>query len=236
MKILAIESSSQIRSVALCEGVTGGAQAFQVLASIESVSERGGRFASLIDEVLSQASVNRSEVGEIAVGVGPGSAAGIRSTLAFARGWEVARGIPLTGVSSVWAVAAQSQKEGIEGDIMVVLRGPLGKFYHATFQISPSTIVERSSLALADISNLPDRLDSGRRVVGPDLAALIAQLDPSGEGECHKYNTSKISPMADAVARLAWHRVSGAIMPSEPLNLVTPKFVKAPPPREIPGL
>ena len=71
MKILALESSSQIRSVALCEGVTGGGQAFHILASIESVSERGGRFASLIDEVLSQANVNRSDVEEIAVGVGP---------------------------------------------------------------------------------------------------------------------------------------------------------------------
>jgi len=236
MKILAVESSSKIRSVALCEGVTGEVQAFHVLASIESVSERGGRFASLIDEVLSQASVNRSEVEEIAVGVGPGSAAGIRSTLALARGWEVARGIPLTGISSVWAVAAQSQTEGIEGDTMVVLRGPLGKVYHADFQISPSSIVERLPLALDDISNLPDRLSSGCRVVGPDLAPLLAQISHSDGEACHEYKTSKISPMAVAVARLAWDRVAGAIVPAEPLNLVTPQFVKAPPPREIPGL
>ncbi|MBT5705361.1 MAG: tRNA (adenosine(37)-N6)-threonylcarbamoyltransferase complex dimerization subunit type 1 TsaB [Verrucomicrobia bacterium] len=236
MKILALESSSQIRSVALCEGVTGGGQAFHILASIESVSERGGRFASLIDEVLSQANVNRSDVEEIAVGVGPGSAAGIRSTLAFARGWEVARGIPLTGVSSVWAVAVQCQTEGIEGDTMVVLRGPLGKFYHAAFQISPSSVVERLPLALDDISNLPDRLSSGCRVVGPDLAPLFAQISHSDDRERYENKTTKISPMAVAVARLALGCVAGAIVPAEPLNLVTPQFVKAPPPREIPGL
>jgi tRNA threonylcarbamoyl adenosine modification protein YeaZ len=236
MKILAIESSSQIRSVAVCEGITGGTPAFHVLASIESVSERGGRFASLIDEVLSQVSVSRSEVGEIAVGVGPGSAAGIRSTLAFARGWEVARSIPLTGISSVWAIAAQSQTEGIDGDTVVVLRGPLGKFYHATFQISPSTIVERIPLALDDISNLPDRIGTGCRVVGPDLAPLLAQISNSSEGERHDFKISKISPKAASVARLASHRVSGATVSAEPLSLAMPEFVKAPPPREIPSL
>ena len=236
MKILAIDSSSKIRSVALCEGSRDDTSSFHVLASIQSASERGGRLASLVDDVLTQANVKRSEIDEIAVGVGPGSAAGIRSTLAFTCGWEVARGIPLTGISSVWAIATQCQAEGIKGEVSILLRGPLGKIYHAVFQISAEAIIEQRPLQVDAQSTLSDRLKPGGRVVGPDQAELLNQISETNRASYEEYECFTVSPMATGVAHLAWQRVSGAIVPAEPLNLVTPEFVKAPPPREIPGL
>ena len=70
LKILGMDSSSRCRSVALCEAGDGTDGAFKVLASVGAASMRGGRFASLIDEVLSEAGCAVDEVDELALGVG----------------------------------------------------------------------------------------------------------------------------------------------------------------------
>nr|WP_255561618.1 tRNA (adenosine(37)-N6)-threonylcarbamoyltransferase complex dimerization subunit type 1 TsaB [Pseudohoeflea sp. DP4N28-3] len=63
------------------------------------------RLPGLVDEVMTAASVGYPEIQRIAVTIGPGSFAGIRVGVAFARGLALALAIPSIGISSLRAIA-----------------------------------------------------------------------------------------------------------------------------------
>ncbi|MBO36040.1 MAG: tRNA (adenosine(37)-N6)-threonylcarbamoyltransferase complex dimerization subunit type 1 TsaB, partial [Verrucomicrobiales bacterium] len=87
MKILALEFSSRHRSV----GITEGAQA---LSRVETDEVRQSPL-TLIDRALNEANLPRESISTIALGTGPGSYTGIRSAIATAQGWQLARNINL---------------------------------------------------------------------------------------------------------------------------------------------
>jgi tRNA threonylcarbamoyladenosine biosynthesis protein TsaB len=60
----------------------------------------------LLMELLAEAGIGFADLGQIAVGVGPGSFTGIRIALAAARGIGLAASLPVVGVDSFSAVAA----------------------------------------------------------------------------------------------------------------------------------
>jgi tRNA threonylcarbamoyladenosine biosynthesis protein TsaB len=64
-----------------------------------------GKLLLLVEEVLNEAGASWDDVERIAVGVGPGSFTGLRIGIATARGLAQARNLPLTGVSSLAALA-----------------------------------------------------------------------------------------------------------------------------------
>jgi tRNA threonylcarbamoyladenosine biosynthesis protein TsaB len=65
----------------------------------------GGRLLGAAEEALAAAGVGWDEVTRLAVGVGPGSFTGLRIGIATARALAQARSIPVTGVSSLEALA-----------------------------------------------------------------------------------------------------------------------------------
>src|SRR5262245_46179032 len=106
MKILAIEFSSESRSVAVLD-------ATNVLGQAAEVSSRSSQAFGLIERALEQAGLDREQIECLALGLGPGSYAGIRSAIALAQGWQMARAVRLLGLNSVDALAAQAQARGI---------------------------------------------------------------------------------------------------------------------------
>src|SRR4051812_32517277 len=111
MKILALEFSSPQRSVAIV-------QARSDAPSISEVIETGGRETKaigMIDQTLRDAQLEREQIDCVAVGLGPGSYTGIRAAIAFAQGWQLARGLKLLGVSSVECMAEQTHADGLSG-------------------------------------------------------------------------------------------------------------------------
>src|SRR3954449_7815273 len=102
MKILAVEFSSERRSVAVVENGRVLGEAF----------EMGGRVAiGLVERALAEAKVEREQIECIAVGIGPGSYTGIRGAISLAQGWQLARDIKLLSISSVECMAAQAQRD-----------------------------------------------------------------------------------------------------------------------------
>src|SRR5271154_6572568 len=114
MTILALEFSSLQRSVAV-------ARAGCVLSEAGETGGRGTNVFGMIEEALADAKVGREEIEVIAVGLGPGSYTGIRSAIALAQGWQLARSVKLLGVSSVEGLAIQAQVEKIFGRVNVVI-------------------------------------------------------------------------------------------------------------------
>lgn len=75
----------------------------------EVLGERASRAQTLLEDVdalLRQAGAHPSEIGRLAVGIGPGSFTGVRIGLAAARGLALSLGVEGSGVSTLAALAA----------------------------------------------------------------------------------------------------------------------------------
>jgi tRNA threonylcarbamoyladenosine biosynthesis protein TsaB len=212
MKILAVEFSSENRSVALLED--------NVVLAV--ASEHGGRrVIGLVEQALQNAACEREEVDTIVVGLGPGSYTGIRGAISFAQGWQMGRPVQLIGLSSVECLAAQAEAEKIFGIVNMVVDAQRDEFYVACFQIEAAGRRELEPLRLAGEEEILSRLRAGETVVGPDLESWFPQA-------------IGLYPDAATLGQLADGRtdfVSGDKL--EPIYLRETTFKKAPPLRII---
>ena len=211
MTILALEFSSPLHSVAVWAGdeVRGRAE------------ERGVRHVkpfALIDSALQQAGVAREEIECLAVGLGPGSHAGIRIAIAIAQGWQLARGTKLAGFSSAECAAQQFAQRSAEAPFSIVVDAQRGEFFAARY-----AVVEQGARLLEGFRVMTDtdwsRQRAGERFIRPDALedgpAWLA-----------------LPPGSATLARLAAQTtefVPGHAL--EPVYLRKAEFVKAPAPK-----
>lgn len=220
MKILALEFSSEGRSVAIADAP---AQEFvEVLGSAIETGGRSVKALGMVDAALQQARLRREQIDCIAVGLGPGSYTGIRAAISLAQGWQFARDLKLLGISSVECLALQAQAMGSFDNASFVIDAQRGEFYLAQYAISSSAFREITSLRIVSRSEIEKHRAAGYRLLGP-------------QAENHFPGQAKnLFPDARALARLAACRadfVSGEKL--EPIYLREAKFVKAPPPRSL---
>jgi tRNA threonylcarbamoyl adenosine modification protein YeaZ len=217
MKILAIEFSSEHRSLALLEG-TNSANAVLLGAT----SELGGRRAlALVEETLQRAGCEREQIDCIAVGIGPGSYTGIRGAIALAQGWQLGREIKLLGISSVACLAAQVQAEKSFGAVNIVIDAQRNEFYLARYEIDSASRCEVEPLRLATFDEVNKLLSARQLVLGPEITRWF----PQGRN---------LFPEAVTLGRLALERTD--FVPGEkiePIYLRETNFKKAPPLRVI---
>lgn len=170
-----------MRSAALCRWQQAENQ-FESIAQASGVSQRGGRLASLVREVLQESGEKPESVDRIVVGVGPGSTAGIRSTLAFALGWSVALGTPAVGISSVWALASRAREKQLFGQVTCLIRGTVGRIYRSSFQISLQRIAQTRPLERIHPDQLCSIANDCHCIVGPEAPEILSAF-PSNKKE-----------------------------------------------------
>lgn len=217
MKILAVEFSSDQRSVAILNGS-------EVLGRAEETGGRTARAFSLIERALSEATLEREAIECVAVGIGPGSYAGIRASIALAQGWQLARGIRLLGISNVESLAAQALAAGITGPITIAIDAQRNEFYCASYELTAQQCSLISPLRLVSLDDALAQAARSQMIVWPNLQ----QRFPQGR---------VLLPDAAMLGQLAATRtdfINGAAL--EPIYLRETTFVKAPPPRVIPAL
>jgi tRNA threonylcarbamoyladenosine biosynthesis protein TsaB len=208
MTILALEFSSGQRSVALA----GGGNVF--VETLESAG-RGTSAFSMIEKVLARARSERETVETLAVGLGPGSYTGVRAAIALAQGWQLARGIKTTGVSSAAAIAARARTEKIFGRWNIAINAQREEFYVAAYEISEIACAEIAPLKILPLADLQSRARQGEKFIGPEAAKFF----PHGR---------EVFPRALEVAQLAAaqnHFLPGEKL--EPIYLRETNFVKA---------
>ena len=100
-KTLAIDTSTSRTSVAIIENGRIVYSGFK-----DGATAHGPSLPALVQEALAV-----SDVDEVVVGMGPGPFTGLRVGIAFAQSFAVAREIPVRGVCSLDAIAAQIHEE-----------------------------------------------------------------------------------------------------------------------------
>jgi tRNA threonylcarbamoyl adenosine modification protein YeaZ len=217
MKILAVEFSSEQRSVAV---VQAGGDAGPVL--LGRAAESGlHRALGLVEEALRQARCEREEIETLAIGLGPGSYTGIRGAIALAQGWQLGRGLNLIGLSSVECLAAGAEQEKVFGPVAIIVDAQRNEFYLARYEINPGAWRAVESLRLAPFAEIQALARRGEKVLGPGAAEWF----PSARN---------LYPDAAILGRLASERrdfVPGEKL--EPIYLREIAFKKSPPTRVI---
>ena len=99
MKFLALETSSERGSLAVINGSA------IIERWIETPRAQTSRLLPLTKELLSEASLNLSDLDGIAFGRGPGSFTGLRVATAIAQGIGLSAALPILPISSLTALA-----------------------------------------------------------------------------------------------------------------------------------
>lgn len=212
MTLLALECSSEDRSVALAHG--GGI--------LVTPMARGGRetpLLGMIEQLLRQAAVARESVHGLAVGLGPGSYTGIRSALALAQGWGLATGARVRGEDSTAACAQRAWSQGARGLLAILVDAQRGEFYSSTWRLSETEVSPHDPLRLIDRREVDRLAEAGFALFGP---AAGRQGVPGHH----------LTPDASSLAGLALRGWSAGEPASlEPVYLRPVTFTKAPPGR-----
>ena len=96
-RVLAIDTSTSRSCVAIIDGANLLYSGFR-----DGATAHGPSLPALVQEALAV-----SDVDEVVVGMGPGPFTGLRVGIAFAQSFALAREIPVRGVCSLDAIAAQ---------------------------------------------------------------------------------------------------------------------------------
>ena len=189
MKILSLDSSTQVSSVAFVEIDQIGAPPLQdpVVAFIAEASHARSDSSALFI-ALQQAVESSGKPDALCVGLGPGSYNGLRASIAAARGFATALGIPLHAIPSPLAMTGPDSGFWALGDARGghywIAHVCGGLFLQKPALLSPGETVLhlRNHPDLPILSATPLAGIEGIRIVTPSavrLAILAKRGDPS---------------------------------------------------------
>ena len=118
-KVLAIDTSTSRTSVAIIENGTVLYSGYR-----DGATAHGPSLPALVQEGLAV-----SDVDQVVVGMGPGPFTGLRVGIAFAQSFALARDIPVRGVCSLDAIAAQIN----ESDFIITVDARRKEVYWARY-------------------------------------------------------------------------------------------------------
>ena len=152
-KTLAIDTSTSRTTVAIIDGNTILFSGFR-----DGATAHGPSLPALVQEALAV-----SNVDEVVVGMGPGPFTGLRVGLAFAQSFALARDIPVRGVCSLDAIAAQVD----EKDFIITVDARRKEVYWARYT-DGVRVGDPAVNFPADVSGAPIHAD-----LFPDMQALV---------------------------------------------------------------
>lgn len=171
-KVLAIDTSTSRSCVAIIEGAKVLYVGFR-----DGATAHGPSLPALVQEALAI-----SDVDEVVVGMGPGPFTGLRVGIAFAHSFALAREIPVRGVCSLDAIAAQVTDK----DFIITVDARRKEVYWARYthgvrvgepavnfpaDVSGATIHADLFPDMVALANLPDTVTEPIYLRRPDAVA-----------------------------------------------------------------
>lgn len=191
--ILAIETATSACSVAL-----------HVNGRVQEVSEIGNNVHSqvlltMVREVLEQAHIKIADLDAIAVGQGPGSFTGLRIGVGVAQGLAYGAGCPMVGVSSLDALANQSDNNGY---IIATIDARMGEVYWCEYRKSETGITRLCSLSVTPPDQVLPSTDNDYQLLGNAWAQYQGEFSDQliSIGRVHEEQTY---PKAGSLLELA---------------------------------
>lgn len=223
MAVLALDTSAAV-AVAL----TDGAGRTLAARSVQEQRRHAELLAPLISEVLAEAGVDRTAVTAVVVGTGPAPFTGLRVGLVTARALALALGVPVHGVCSLDAIAAQAVRDlalAVGTEVLVVTDARRREVYWARYCVTS----EASDPVRAIVLVAGPAVDHPAAVAADGVAGVVvgrgATLYPA---ELPLTAGAPLDPDPTELARLALERLASdpcAALPTEPLYLRRPDVV-----------
>ena len=152
-KVLAIDTSTSRTSVAIIEDSKVLYNGFR-----DGATAHGPSLPALVQQALAL-----SDVDEVVVGMGPGPFTGLRVGIAFAQSFALAREIPVRGVCSLDAIAAQIQ----ENDFIITVDARRKEVYWARYT-NGARVADPAVNFPADVTGAPIHAD-----LFPEMVSLV---------------------------------------------------------------
>ena len=134
MNLIALETATESCSAAL---LSGGS----IIERSELAPRRHAELIlPMIESLLIQAGVSRSQIDGIAVGRGPGAFTGVRLAISVAQGLALGLDLPVVTVSSLAALAFDAPVD--DASILATIDARMGEIYAGTFRRTNDGLVE----------------------------------------------------------------------------------------------
>ena len=219
MKILAIDTSTRVGSIAVVEGPLLKAEQILNIRATHNQSLLPG-----IERILADADWSLDDLDGFAVSLGPGSFTGLRIGLSIVKGLAWATGKPLAAVPTLDALAANVSF--VPHKICPILDARKGEIYTAFY--------------CQGDEGIPQRLTSYMAIKPEELVALVSEttviigdgLLAYGDYLKRELGARLVLPPpylsvihASSVAWLGWHKLRSG--ESEDVSSCTPLYVRA---------
>jgi tRNA threonylcarbamoyladenosine biosynthesis protein TsaB len=201
MRVLGIETSGEVASVAVVDERG-------VLAEIRfrHAMQLSRYLSPHIDQVLRMASVPMAELQGVAVSVGPGSFTGLRIGVTAAKALAYARDLPIAGISTLEALAAEHPAPP-SALVCTVVSAAASGLYTALYQWVDGRLEPRATELLVRGEELAEKLTASTLPVlllgnpGPHRVLLEEVLN------AREMDSRDAEPRASTVARLGRERL-----------------------------
>ena len=209
LRILAIETSSELASAALLNGTE------ITLRRTDGVTNHSAAILPMLQSLLTEAGIRLADCDAIAYGSGPGSFTGVRTACGVVQGLAFGAGLPVIPVVTLLAMAEACRGNSGAVDVLTVLDARMGEVYWAQYHFDDAsgawqTRIEPTLSAPALIAPM---VVAGLHLVGngfiayADKFVLPAELLSLAETAL---------PCADAIVRLAVQAfAAGAVLNAE---------------------
>ncbi|MGZ3157589.1 MAG: tRNA (adenosine(37)-N6)-threonylcarbamoyltransferase complex dimerization subunit type 1 TsaB [Burkholderiaceae bacterium] len=189
--ILAIETSSELASVALLRGDQ------MLMREASGVQTHSQTILPMLQTMLAEVSMSLAQCDAIAFGAGPGSFTGVRTACGVVQGLAFGADLPVISVSTLEAMAQACRDRSGATDVLAVLDARMGEVYWAQYRYLDGWQV----VAQPALSSPSAVLPAGEvTACGNGLSAYASDLESRA---FIKNVVSNIMPHAEQIARLA---------------------------------
>ena len=145
MKILAIDTSSQICTVCICEDT-------EVLIELNDDNEKthSQKLMPMIQEAFEKVNLSLDNINLLACSQGPGSFTGVRIGISTAKAFSDAKNIPVIGVSSLEGLAYNLNSNGL---ICSLIDAKNNNVYYGLFEFENNCLKNNIILSSDNISS-----------------------------------------------------------------------------------
>ncbi len=199
MYILGLETSTQTGSVALMTE-----QMLVAEYTLTTKLTHAERLFSAIDHLFQTAALPLNELGGIAVARGPGSFTGLRIGVTTAKSLAYSLNIPVVGVSSLDALAAQYLYS--PQLLCPILDARKKEVYTACYRNVGAQVARLGDEAVLSPAELAERITEPALFLGDGVPPYRRQLETLLGERARFADAAHLTPRASLVAALAWPR------------------------------